>query len=201
MVSLWTIAKLYASLNNILEYYLLSPSKSELNVHVSVLSTRQTKRRSQIHSSRQLQRVQLQVYMRKNVRKWSSKVSPWAQEVTQREQTFVDTFVISHRVDGLIWLPLLSLLLEKLHFMTETEAWRTILGSTYTMKRNRFLTYSWKSNFLSTVTQNRLILNMFVIEKVSFETVLPNPTYSIKLIFVEHQLWYKRPWTVWYGIL
>lgn len=75
MVSLWTIAKLYASLNNILEYYLLSPSKSELNVHVSVLSTRQTKRRSQIHSSQQLQRFQLQVYMRESVRKWSSKVS------------------------------------------------------------------------------------------------------------------------------
>ena len=49
----------------------------------------------------------------------SEPVSPGSDK---REQTFVDTFVISHRVDGLICLPLLSLLLEKLHFMTETEA-------------------------------------------------------------------------------
>lgn len=193
MVSLWPIAKLYASLNNILEYYLLSPSKSE-----SSPLDKEEITDSQQSTTAALSVASLHEGECQEMEQQSEPVSPGSDK---REQTFVDTFVISHRVDGLIWLPLLSLLLEKLHFMTETEAWRTILGSTYTMKRNRFLTYSWKSNFLSTVTQNRLILNMFVIEKVSFETVLPNPTYSIKLIFVEHQLWYKRPWTVWYGIL
>ena len=121
-----------------------------MTIHVSVLCTRQTKSRSQIHNSQQLQCFRLQAYMRENVRKWSSKMSQWAPKVTHREQTFVDTFVISHtlaaghRVDGAIWLPLLSLLLEKLCFLTETEAWRTILESTYTTKRNKLLTYSLK---------------------------------------------------------
>lgn len=65
----------------------------------------------------------------------------WGWGVTQGEQTLLGTFVISHtlaaghRVDVTIWLPPLAAVPEKLCFATETEAWRIILGSTYTVKR------------------------------------------------------------------
>lgn len=114
MVSLWPIAKLYASLNNILEYYLLSPSKSE-----SSPLDKEEITDSQQSTTAALSVASLHEGECQEMEQQSEPVSPGSDK---REQTFVDTFVISHRVDGLIWLPLLSLLLEKLHFMTETEA-------------------------------------------------------------------------------
>ena len=62
---------------------------------------------------------------------WPIARQPWVIARLRIIPVFVisHTLAAGHSVNGAFWLPLLSSLLEKLCFLMETEAWRTILGS------------------------------------------------------------------------
>lgn len=151
IVSLWAIHRLYAGLKS---PWINSSTDLKVNQMLMWESSVLDKPRAQNRFKRanNLYVFTCMLLCMRTHWEQSSMVSQGSREVIQGEQTLLGTFVISHTlaaghsVNGAFWLPLLSSLLEKLCFLMETEAWRTILGSAYTMRRSMVLTYSLKVN-------------------------------------------------------